>query len=84
MKTDYTKMKKMIYKICGKTLIDKKIRRQTNKLHQNYGIYEQQSSSLQQLQRKEDFGADPDYDEEVMKLKEIEEEFNITGVNQYK
>ena len=51
----------------------------------NHGGNLQQSTSLQQIQRKEDFGGhlDPDLEED-MKLRQMEEEFNITGVNQYK
>lgn len=80
MKTDYLRMKKLIQKIRGKALQDKTLKRKARQLHHDYGIYEQQALSLAQYQHKQE----TDFDEEELKLKEIEEEFNITGVNQYK
>lgn len=86
MKTDFTRMRKLIQKIRGKAFTDRKMKRKARHLHQSYGIFEQQASSGSHYQRKlEQDHSDPDlYDEEELKLKEIEEEFNITGVNQYK
>lgn len=43
MKTDYNRMKKLILKIRGKSA---QAPRKTRRLQKNYGIYEQQSSSL--------------------------------------
>ena len=79
MKTDFTKMRKLMAKIQCRPQKTRARNKSVNDSNM------QQSSSLQQLQRKEDFGnhLDPDLVED-MKLRQMEEEFNITGVNQYK
>ena len=75
LKHDYSRLKQLILKVRGKSLISTK---ETSKLNKDYGIFEQSGSKKPSVHT---IYSDPELREQDLNLKAMEEEFNVVGVN---
>jgi hypothetical protein len=75
LKHDYSRLKQLILKVRGKSLISTK---ETSKLNKDYGIFEQSGSKKPSVHTNY---SDPELREQDLNLKAMEEEFNVVGVN---